>query len=228
MEIYKTVFGDLGKLFTKSEFLAYTVNQIRGNDFLKVKRTDYSEFNEALDKLMMTDSQSKSKCRNQKFNGKACDVFSEISYDNRKTYDKKTDEKVCEKIYEKGSVIIQVYIAGGAVPVMGAKVVVWGADNKFQAEDVTDISGKTKKFYLDVPPDKYSKSPSENIEELPYGLYNIRVEKIGFYTREFLNVAVFSGIESIQKVNLEPLDANATEEDLIVVNERQSDRSQRY
>lgn len=191
---------------------------------MKVKRTDYSEFNEALDKLMMTDSKSKSKCQNQEFNVKACDVFSEISNDN-KTYDKKTDEKlckkVCEKAYEKGSIVIQVYIAGGAVPVSGARVVVWDADNTFRAEDVTDISGKTKKFYLDVPPDKYSQSPLENSGDLPYGLYNIRVEKEKFYTREFLNVAVFSGIESIQKVNLEPLDANATEEDLIVVNERQ-------
>lgn len=190
---------------------------------MKVKRTDYSEFNEALDTLMMTECKAESKYQNQKFNGKAYNVFSEFSDDNRKTCDKKIREKsyenTYENTYEKGSIIIQVYIAGGAVPVPDARVVVWEAENEFKAEDITDISGKTNKFYLDVPPDRYSQSPTENSGDLPYGLYNIRVEKMGFYTREFLNVAVFSGIESIQKVNLEPLDANATENDLITVNE---------
>ena len=54
---------------------------------------------------------------------------------------------------------------------------------------------------------------------ITYSTYNVRVEKDGYFTEEFLNVAVFDKIESIQPVSLEPLGENSLENDRLIANE---------
>lgn len=111
-----------------------------------------------------------------------------------------------------GSLIVQVTMANGAVPVPGATITISESDGEVKTVQTTDISGRTPGFELSTPSLALSQSPGG---AAPYTTYNIRVEKPGFYTQEFLNVAVFPGIVSIQGVALEPLGEGAFEEDRI-------------
>lgn len=111
-----------------------------------------------------------------------------------------------------GSLIVQVTMANGSVPIPGATITISESDGEVMVVQTTDISGKTPGFELSTPSLALSQSPGG---VAPYTTYNIRVEKPGFYTQEFLNVAVFPGIVSIQGVALEPLGEDAFEEDRI-------------
>ena len=111
-----------------------------------------------------------------------------------------------------GSLIVQVTMANGAVPIPGATVTISESDGEVKTVQTTDISGRTPGFELSTPSLALSQSPGG---AAPYTTYNIRIEKPGFYTREFLNVAVFPGIVSIQGVALEPLGEDAFEDDRI-------------
>lgn len=111
-----------------------------------------------------------------------------------------------------GSLIVQVTMANGAVPIPGATVTISESNGEVKTIQTTDMSGRTPGFELSTPSLALSQSPGG---AAPYTTYNIRVEKPGFYTQEFLNVAVFPGIVSIQGVALEPLGEDAFEEDRI-------------
>lgn len=111
-----------------------------------------------------------------------------------------------------GSLIVQVTMANGAIPIPGATVTISTSDGSVKTVQTTDISGRTPGFDLSTPSLTLSQSPGGAV---PYTTYNIRIEKPGFYTQEFLNVAVFPGIVSIQGAALEPLGENAFENDRI-------------
>lgn len=157
------------------------------------KKSDYAEFNKALDILM---------------NGTPFDEASvpaqASAYENS----------------GKGSITVQVSTANGALPVENAKVTISGADGVLIYEQMTDMSGKTDAVALAAPSFEYSQEP-ENIR--PYGTYNIKVEKNGYYTAEFLNVAVFDRIESVQPAILEPLRGSDTEEDIRRIDEKENE-----
>ena len=68
---------------------------------------------------------------------------------------------------------------------------------------MTDIDGITPRITLPSPPKLYSLSPKN--EKLPYSLYDIEVTKEGYYTKRIHNVALFSGTDSLQPVNMIPV-----------------------
>lgn len=111
-----------------------------------------------------------------------------------------------------GKLVVQVYVASGALPVEGAKVTVTDADGNVVAERITDISGVASVEKLTAPAAEYSQQPGRVI---PYSTYNILVSHPGYYTAQFLNVPVFDKNESIQPVGLIPLGENATENERI-------------
>lgn len=116
-----------------------------------------------------------------------------------------------------GTLIAQVTTANGAIPLQGAVVIISKPDGSTITTQFTDNSGRTPAISLPAPSSEYSMTPS-NVR--PYSTYNMRIEHPGFYTEEFLNIAVFDKIESIQPVSLEPLGEDATENDrLAVINE---------
>ncbi len=125
-----------------------------------------------------------------------------------------------EKSYEKtgsGGLVIQVSTATGSVPVENATVTISNTDGTEIKTLVTDKSGRTEKMLLPTIEASVSKTPGG---ELPYSRYNAKIEMDGYYTEEFLNIAIFDGIESIQPVFLEPLPEGANENDKIVINEK--------
>lgn len=166
---------------------------------MAVKKVDYARFNAALDRLM---------------SGKS-DGFDERAV-NAAAYDENESENNAAEVRAadaSGSILVQVTMANGAVPIQGAKVIISDANGKTIQSGVTDQSGKISRIELPAPSLEYSQSPGLKV---PYYTYNIRIEKPGFYKEEFLNVAVFPGIESIQGASLEPLDADALEGDRLI------------
>lgn len=115
-----------------------------------------------------------------------------------------------------GKLIVKTVTANGALPVEGVKVTISDSDDTTEYVLYTNESGRTEDVTVCVPPARNSLTPGG----FPtYGVYNILVEKDGYYTEEFLNVAVFDGIESIQNVSLEPLGEDAFENDRLKNNQ---------
>lgn len=72
--------------------------------------------------------------------------------------------------------------------------------------DITDESGKSGVFNLKTPP-KFESQQSENGGNLPYARYNISVKSDGYVEQIAMNVPVFSGIVSVQGIDLLPVAA---------------------
>lgn len=104
-----------------------------------------------------------------------------------------------------GTLAVQIFTAGGALPVEGAAVTVRSGDGEegsFIRTLYTDESGRTPPLALETPPASGSLSPG-GIR--PYAVYNVRVEREGFYPHENRNVPIFAGVTSVQSVEMIPL-----------------------
>lgn len=101
---------------------------------------------------------------------------------------------------------VTVTTAIDAIPISGATVIVSrftdGADEPVKIL-TTDKDGKVPIIVLPAPPKENSLTP--NPLGPSYSVYNVRVDKDGYYTQNSLNVPVFSGVTSIQPMRLIPL-----------------------
>lgn len=107
---------------------------------------------------------------------------------------------------EQGYIITEVRSRGEALPVVGATVTISGyQDGELRVLNVqlTDISGSTLPFEIETPPKSDSLTPTPS--ELPFSVINIEIDKSGFLTQIFAEVPIFSGITTIQPVQLIPL-----------------------
>ena len=109
-------------------------------------------------------------------------------------------------MYEKtGSMQVRVYTAGGALPLKGSLVRIYGADEEnkdVRFSLITDEDGITKKIKLPAPPRELSEDP--NTSKAPYALYNVDVIKDGYFEKKIYNLPVFEGINSEQLVGMIP------------------------
>lgn len=102
-----------------------------------------------------------------------------------------------------GSLKVQVFMANRAYPVSSAHVVIIGAENKkVYFDGYTNTNGVVGSILLPAPKKSFSQSPQE---KSPYSKYDITVSHPYFQTRKYLGVPVFSGVESIQNIQLLPL-----------------------
>ena len=105
-----------------------------------------------------------------------------------------------------GTLIVKAYTAGGALPVPKTVVRISGGDeeNRFvEFSLLTDIDGLTPRISLPSPLKSASLSP--NPQEAPYAQYNIEVSADGYYPKRITNVALFSGTDTFQSVNMIPI-----------------------
>lgn len=112
-----------------------------------------------------------------------------------------------------GTLRVRTYTAGGALPVEGAVVRVLGAseDNRFISySTITDRDGLGEVFILPAPEANFSLSPSPL--EAPYALYDLEISADGYYTKKIRGLTVFSGINSVQLVNMIPGSGNMIED----------------
>lgn len=101
---------------------------------------------------------------------------------------------------------VTVTTAIDAIPIEGATVTVSQFENGSEIPVKilsTNSNGKTDIILLPTPPRENSLTP--NPTGPSYSVYNVRVDKEGFYTQNSLNVPIFAGITSIQPMRLIPL-----------------------
>ncbi len=94
-------------------------------------------------------------------------------------------------------------------PVSNALVTVFtGAPDNMTVidTDVTDQSGRSGVFKLKTPMRQESQQP-ENDGKLPYSSYNVSVSSDGYVEQIAMNVPVFSGVISVQGIDLNPIAA---------------------
>ncbi len=108
-----------------------------------------------------------------------------------------------------GYIKTAVVTARGAIPLKGAEVTIYktidGATKIF-AQGKTDESGDFANVALPTPSKELSKHPSENGVR-PYAAYDILVTNPDYIPVKSYNVPVFEDIVSIQLVNMIPLSA---------------------
>ncbi len=105
-----------------------------------------------------------------------------------------------------GSLTVRAYTAGGALPVPGTVVRIFGAeeDNRFIAYSlITDDDGTTAQVSLPSPAKNLSLSPGA--PESPYAIYNIEVSAPGYFSKVINSVSVFSGINSVLPITMIPV-----------------------
>ena len=107
---------------------------------------------------------------------------------------------------DSGTLIVRTYTAGGALPVAKTVVRISGSDeeNRFvEFTLLTDVDGLSPRITLPSPSKSSSLSPGAS--EQPYAQYNIEISKEGYYPKSINNVALFSGTDTFQPVNMVPI-----------------------
>ena len=103
-----------------------------------------------------------------------------------------------------GTLKIQAYTAGGALPVDNVKVKISKTINGVKEELytlLTDTSGIIDNIVLPAPDRSLSLTPG-NVK--PFATYEIEATHPKFIAQKFLSVPIFDGIESIQPLQMVP------------------------
>ncbi|MBQ2686708.1 MAG: hypothetical protein IJF55_03125 [Clostridia bacterium] len=119
------------------------------------------------------------------------------------------------EIREKGYIIVSARGALGAIPLEGVAVDFY-KDGIRVASSVTSENGFSEKISVDTPPRENSLTPSV---PLPYALIDIRASKEGYYSAIYKNAAIFSGVTSVQPIDMIPLPIGNTGSDIIEYDE---------
>ncbi len=116
-----------------------------------------------------------------------------------------------ENLNNTGGLIVSVTTLRGIKGVPDAKVTVFtGTPENFEviAEDVTDSSGKTGTFLLPTKEKTLSEQPDNSaLRVRPYSLYNVAVLADGYVRQLNLNIPVFSGVTTLQNMDITSLSA---------------------
>ena len=141
----------------------------------------------------------------------------------KKTIPTTTDFKnTSQKNDNSGGLIVVVTAVKSLYPVENAIVTVFKGDlqNKTVIDrDLTDQSGRTKRFLLETP-EKSLSLDSENTE-IPYSVYSVEIKAEGYADAIYLNVPIFSGTTSVQRVNLTLLETLGKDKGPFVFDEAQ-------
>lgn len=109
-----------------------------------------------------------------------------------------------------GYLKVRVTAADNALPIGGASVTVTkgnGTNTELINKQTTNNSGETEQISLPAPPKELSQTPGNTNT---YAKYNVRVDYVGYYSVENIDVPVFDGQLSIQPTQLVPLPLNMT------------------
>ena len=104
-----------------------------------------------------------------------------------------------------GALRVRAYTAGGALPVSNAIVRISGAEESNRLIHYTletDRDGLTPR--VDLPTPSLDYSLSSNPPEQPYSLYDVEISAPGFITKRIGGLTVFSGVDSVQLINMIP------------------------
>ena len=125
---------------------------------------------------------------------------------------------------ETGTLRIETFASDRAFAVPSARIMVFlplDSGNITLYDGITDISGSSERIILPAPPRSISMSPN-NGNLLAFSSYTVYIEHPNFVRALFNNVPVFSGIESVQPVQMLAKVEGLSEPDPIIVNESAS------
>lgn len=115
---------------------------------------------------------------------------------------------------ETGFINVSVNTASGALPVKDAVVTLYVMDQNANEEAlyhlVTDISGKVPE--MELPVIYNPQDPSES-REYYFSTYNLRVQAIGYYTHNVIDVRVFPNIATNYNITLIPVMQSGDEDE---------------
>ena len=108
-----------------------------------------------------------------------------------------------------GFLEVAVKTANGALPIEGARVSIYeylpsseGTSGALLYSILTDGDGHTPRLALEAKSKELSMTPGN---DSPFSVYNVSVEREGYYSNQYINVPIFQGITAIQPVELIPL-----------------------
>lgn len=117
-------------------------------------------------------------------------------------------------VVETGYVNVSVNTALGALPIQDAVVTLFVTDQEGNEEAlyhlVTDISGKVPKMTLPV---MYNPQDPSESREYFFSRYNLRVQAIGYYTQNVIDVRVFPDTATNFNVTLIPVRQGGDEDE---------------
>lgn len=115
---------------------------------------------------------------------------------------------------ETGYINVAVYTALGALPVRDAVVTVYTIDENGDENAlyhvVSDMNGRVPP--MEVPVTYDPDNPLQS-EEFYFSTYNMRVQAIGYYTTNIIDLRVFPGIATNYRVILIPVMQGGSEEE---------------
>jgi hypothetical protein len=124
----------------------------------------------------------------------------------RSTNNQKKTKEVFIMLNKSGSLSVRAYTAGGAIPIKGAVVRIFGAEDENREvvySLLTDEDGITEHISLPTPPRGLSEIPDSTVP--PFAIYNVEVEKDGYFSKRLYNLPVFEGVNSEQPIAMIPL-----------------------
>lgn len=141
--------------------------------------------------------------------------YPELVYDSFEEFEQKNTGR--------GTILFRVYTAREAMPIAGAKCVIYkkiGGKSQELHTLITDSSGQTRSEVLPAPPKELSQSYENSVQ--PFSLYDATVNKEGFAEVILRDIPVFDGVQSIQRVAMVPVpsEGEVTEEITEVENAR--------
>lgn len=122
---------------------------------------------------------------------------------------------------DSGTIRVEVYASDRAYGIGSARVMMFltlPSGNIAVFDGLTDISGSTPSIILPAPSRELSQSPN-NGEAPPFSTYMVYVEHPSYVRALFNNVPVFSGVESIQPVQMLAKTAGTDEPEPIIIDE---------
>ena len=102
---------------------------------------------------------------------------------------------------ENGGLIATVTHSKRTYPVENAAVTLYDKYGKFVTTAITDQSGRTPRIELTAPSAELSQTP-QSTPSLTASYYTVKVESPLFLTEIINNVPVYSGITSLQAIDL--------------------------
>lgn len=106
---------------------------------------------------------------------------------------------------EYGKLIVNVLTGGGTLAVEDAAITVYekkSNDISIVAGVFSGSDGASPEIMLEAPP--RADSLTQGLSDKPYSVYVVQIVKDGYYTVTGSGVAIFSGVTSIQQINMIP------------------------
>jgi len=99
-----------------------------------------------------------------------------------------------------------------ALPVEGALIRIMGGEEANRGVAftlITDLNGVTETVPLPAPKRSLTMSPGP--AESPYAVYDLEVSADGYYSKRIYGLMIFSGILTVQDLNMIPASGNSDE-----------------